>query len=281
MSEGGAPAVPLTSIDWSRLAEPQADEYDTDVVLRLVSVVDKRDKREGPAASARRDSIWFDVSPVYAGRPDFERDFAGYINAAADHPIVPQAVSVLGLWPRGAAQAKRLIHALHAAIDPLAFECEGSVASSSHSYEDAFGTMWATVDSPVALVEAIVHEMAHHKLRVLGVGFTAARRIVVNLAEEQYPSPILGGRRRPMPAILHAEYALLHMVALEVSILAAGGQVRARPFAVEHLRRHLALIEQSEFMLQRNLVVDQYGASFMHGMQNWRRRLVSEARMQT
>jgi hypothetical protein len=72
MSEGGAPAVPLTSIDWSRLAEPQADEYDTDVVLRLVSVVDKRDKREGPAASARRDSIWFDVSPVYAGWPDFE-----------------------------------------------------------------------------------------------------------------------------------------------------------------------------------------------------------------
>jgi hypothetical protein len=278
MLRGGATAAPpLASMDWSRLAEPQADEYDTDVVLKLASDVNPPRKRDGHAGIAQRDLAWFDVSPAYAGRPDFDRDFGGYIEAPADHPVIPQAVSVLHLWPRGVAQARRLIHTLHAAIDPRTVAGEGLAVSSSHSYEDAFGTLWATIDSPMALAEAIVHEMAHHKLRALGVGFTSARRIVVNLKNEQYPSPILGGRRRPMPAILHAEYALLHMAALEVSIVANVDHLQAR----ERLRRHLALIEQSENVLQRNLVLDKYGAPFMHGMRNWRRRIVSEARMQT
>jgi HEXXH motif-containing protein len=136
--------------------------------------------------------------------------------------------------------------------------------------------MWATVNSNVGLAEAIVHEMAHHKMRAFGVGFERAEHLVANPPGERYPSPLLGGRPRPMPALLHAHYALLHMVALELEI-AATGVVNARPIVAALLRRHLELIDSGEATLRRNLVVDEYGAHFLPALRNWQARLLTRA----
>jgi HEXXH motif-containing protein len=222
--------------------------------------------------------VWFEVAPVYAGRPDFERDFAGFRDAPATHPNLARAVALVDAWPAGAAQARALVHVLHAAVDPTEPGDDGwdVVASSSHSYEDAFGSLWATVHSPVGLAEAIVHEMAHHKLRACGVGFTAAECLVANHPDERYPSPLLGGRPRPMPALVHAHYALLHMVALETAVL-AGGDRRAHPVAAALRRRHLDLLRESDATLGRHLVVDGHGAAFMPAVRRWQRRLVDQA----
>lgn len=280
MPESPARASLLASTDWSRMAEPQRDAYDTDVVLRLAATLHPHHQCALAYTPIGNDSIWFDVAPVYAGRPDFERDFAHYRAAPERHPNVLRAVALLNSWPLGASQARSLIRVLHAAIDPVVVvDGWDAIVSSSHSYDDAFGSMWATVHSPVGLAEAIVHEMAHHKLRACGVGFLTADCIVANLPDERFPSPILDGRRRPMPAILHAQYALLHMVALEIAVLASG-TARARPLARALLRRHLTLVEQGDLTLRRNLVVDQYGVGFMPAMRGWQTRLLSEAETQ-
>jgi HEXXH motif-containing protein len=222
--------------------------------------------------------VWFDVAPVYGGRPDFERDFTGFRDAPAGHPNLARAVTLVDAWPVGAAQARALVRVVHAAVDPADTGDDGweVVASSSHSYEDAFGSLWATVHSPVGLAEAIVHEMAHHKLRAFGVGFSAAERLIANHPDERYPSPLLDGRPRPMPALVHAHYALLHMVALESAIL-ADGDPRAHPVARALRRRHLDLLRESDATLARHLVVDDAGAAFMPAVRRWQRRLVDQA----
>jgi hypothetical protein len=261
------------------MAEPQPDAYDTDIVLRLAA-----DRRRSPPSGADRPAaaVWFEVAPVYAGRADFERDFTGFGDAPSTHPNLARAVALVDAWPVGAAQARALVHVLHAAVDPTepGDDGWGVVASSSHSYEDAFGTLWATVHSPVGLAEAVVHEMAHHKLRACGVGFTAAERLVANHPGERYPSPLLDGRPRPMPALVHAHHALLHMVALETAILAAGDPL-AHPVAGALRRRHLDLLRESDATLGRHLVVDEAGAAFVPAMRRWQRRLVDRAEVLT
>jgi HEXXH motif-containing protein len=268
----------FASIEWSRMAEPQVDAYDTRSVLRLADTLRHGHSVAATSIPASAGSVWFDVAPVYAGRPAFERHFGRYRAASATHPNVARAVSLVDRWPCGSAQARSLIRVLHAALDP---EVEDDVGwnpdeSSSHSYEDAIGTMWATVHSSVGLAEAIVHEMAHHKLRACGVRFETAECLVANLPGERYPSPILNGRKRPMPAILHAHYALLHMIALEIAILAAR-VAPAMPLVRGLLRRHLNLVIGGDITLRRYLVVDEYGADFIPALRRWQTTLVGDA----
>lgn len=268
----------LASIDWSRMAAPQADAYDTRSVLRLAATLPDCDSVAAMPMERSPGSVWFDVAPVYAGRPEFERDFGRYRAAGASHPNVARAVALVDWWPCGATQARSLIRVLHAALDPDVDDDVGWSPddSCSHSYEDAIGTMWATVHSPVGLAEAIVHEMAHHKLRACGVRFETAECLVANPPSEQYPSPILGGRARPMPAILHAHYALLHMIALETAILAAP-VVPAIPLVRGLLKRHLDLLVEGDATLRRCLIVDEYGTGFVPALRRWQTTLVGEA----
>jgi HEXXH motif-containing protein len=221
-----------------------------------------------------RGIVWFEVAPVYATRPDFRRDFAGYADAPLDHTNIVRAVELVERWPYGAAQAKRVISALHPAYEPgLPVDTvTDPVISSSHSYEDSFGTLWATVNSTLGLAEALVHETAHHKLRALGVRFESADTIVANVDGHLYPSPLLGGRPRPMPALVHGHYALLHMVVLELALLRSR-DTGLGPILVRLLARNLTLLAQSDALLRRHLVVDKLGVPFMQALSRWQRAL--------
>jgi HEXXH motif-containing protein len=270
--------LPAT-IDWSRLAEPEEDGYDTEFVANLAT---RRTAADSPsqlpsANSEHAGRQWFAVAPVYADRPDFRRDFSRFEIADARHPNILLAAELVECWPAGAAQARHLIRVLHAGLDPDFDYDVGwtTVATSSHSYDDAFGTLWATVQSALGLAEAIVHEMAHHKLRAYGVRFEDADRIVANAPGELYPSALLGGRMRPMPAVLHAQYALLHMVALKLAVLARGPAV-AIGLAQALLRRDLLMVREGAVTIRRNLVVDRSGERFMPALWRWQARLVTE-----
>ena len=46
--------------------------------------------------------------------------------------------------------------------------------SASHAFESHVGTMCATVADPVGLAQALVHELAHTKLRCLGIWLESA-----------------------------------------------------------------------------------------------------------
>jgi HEXXH motif-containing protein len=102
-----------------------------------------------------------------------------YAPASPTHPNLAAAEKLLEAWPDIAVQFPQLIDTIQPWTDTtMTPEFWLSVpGSSSHSLEDEFGIIMATVDSPIGLAQALVHEMAHHKLRaprrVAAAGFAS------------------------------------------------------------------------------------------------------------
>ncbi len=265
----------MATVDWARVAVPQPDRYDTDTVLRLA--VTRSPNVPSRPSVGQHSGRWFVVSPIYASRPDFRRDFSEFVTAPSDHPNIASGVALLDTWAVGADQARRMITVLHAGLSPEVDFDVGwlKLVSWCHSYDDAFGTLWATVHSAVGLAEAIVHEMAHHKLRACGIFFERAESLIMNHQGDRAPSPLLNGLARPLPAVLHAHYAVLHMAALELAILAADMEP-AVPLVRHLLRTNLKLLEECGGVLEDRLRLDARGAAFFGTLRNWQRQLVSD-----
>jgi prolyl 4-hydroxylase len=272
-------------IDWHRLAEPQADEHDTNVILRLAS----------STASAGRPQVYtrtpvgespsaFDgqvaVRCVYRSVPEFASFSDHYLDAPLDHPNVRAAAEYVRKWPVAFAQCQRLLEAIHPAVDTrIPFEsAETYRGSSCHSFERLFGTLWATIFCPIGLAEAIVHEMAHQKLRVLGVSFESAATVVGNDPSELYVSPIIKERLRPMTAVLHAQYSYLHVTELDIHILRAERDAAKRDVLSHVLERNLSRIEEGYDTTRRYFKPGDHGREFMQGLCDWTERTIALAK---
>lgn len=272
-------------VDWSRLAEPQADQYDTDVILRLASSTISADRPqpyertpvgESPAAFDGQVAI----RHVYRSLPEFELMSAQFLDAPADHPNIGIAAEHVRSWPIAFAQCQRLLEAIHPAIDPrMPFEsAEIYRGSACHSFERLFGTMWATIFCPIGLAEAIVHEMAHQKLRVLGVSFESATTVVGNDLSELYVSPIIKERLRPMTAVLHAQYSYVHVTTLDIHILKAERDSTKREVFGRVLERNLSRIEEGYGTLRKQFRPGEHGREFMEGFFGWTEKTIGLAK---
>lgn len=263
------------AINWSRLAEPQEDQYDTEVVLQLAcSTVSAARPEPYTRSPPGENPTVFDgavaIRHVYR-LPQFRSLSARYADAPVDHPNIPRAVDYVRRWPTVFLQCKHLLEAIHPVIDkryPLLSKAVYR-GSSSHSYERLFGTLWATVTCPLGLAEAIVHEMAHQKLRALGVSIESATRIVGNDARNLYVSPIVKDRLRPMTAVLHAEYSYVHVTALDVCILEAEADPHRCHLIGRRLAVNLARIKEGIETLRDHLEPGRHGEEFMQGMFAW------------
>jgi HEXXH motif-containing protein len=267
---------PSSAIDWVRLAEPQADQYDTDVILRLASSTTSVDRPQPYRRMPVGDSpAVFDgqvaVRHVYRSLPEFGTVLARYRDAPADHPNIDIAAELVRNWPIVFAQCQHLLEAIHPALDPqIPLESnEIYRGSACHSFERLFGTMWATIFCPIGLAEAIVHEMAHQKLRILGVSLEFATTVVGNSPSELYNSPIIKDRLRPMTAVLHAEYSYVHVTTLDVHILGAERDPTRRAALTQVLERNLSRIKEGYDTLRRHFKPGEHGREFMEGFFHW------------
>lgn len=265
------------SLRWSRLAEPQADLYDSLAVLALVG---STTTPERPAPYVRRTPFGaLRVAHVFMDDelpPNIRR---GYSDAETNHPCIEEAAEILQSWPVGLDQVRLLIESLHPAIDRRnpAVVRKDCILSSSHSVEGRFGALWATVNSAVGLAQSIVHEIAHHKLCALGVSFEHARAVVANGSASRYPSPLVAWKR-PMTAVLHAHYALLHITALDCALLAKERSRAMRAALSRSFARHSTLMAQSAVVIRRHMIVDPFGVSFMRAMWDWMGRVQGAGR---
>jgi len=247
-------------IDWARTAFPQPDGRDSAAILEL------RGWRQRPVE---------DAPSLFGGRVAVRNRGEGglpapqYLPAPCDHPHLREAERVLGAWPEAAAQAGLLLDEIQPWIDTRVPESARSVpGSSSHSLDEEFGTIMLTIDHPFGIAQAIVHEMAHHKLRALGVSVTRARHMVGNDPSELYRSPIITDRRRPMTAVLHAQYSFMHVTALDVAVYDAMPERRAE--AVFLLARNVPRMEAGREEIARHLrIADAAGEAFLGAFACW------------
>ncbi len=159
------------NVDWGRMAEPAAGGYDSGVVLEHAAA---RGYRRPAAVEPTFLDGTVSLAHVYAGEawtpptPDAP---------AAVTPAIVAADKMLARTPVLREQVKALVHAIHPGRFGASLRHElphGGVApvhgsSRSHSLDHRFGTLWSTVDCPFGLAQSVVHEMAHQKLRALGL----------------------------------------------------------------------------------------------------------------
>ncbi|HEV7426510.1 MAG TPA: HEXXH motif-containing putative peptide modification protein [Thermoanaerobaculia bacterium] len=270
-------ALDLDAIDWARMAEPQIDQYDTRMTLALATTSGSPLR---PEPYVRRSSTGL---PTIAGtgvvvRYLDQRELAPprFALAPPDHPNLSKALGYLRRWPEAYAQFLDLVDSVHPCVDPTISPEMRAVTSGScsHSHEWWFGTVCVTVDSAIGCAQALVHEMAHQKLRALGVSVESAWRLVANDPSELFPSPIRIGVARPMTAVLHAQYSFIYIVELDLRMLAAENDPIVRDHILQLLMRNVMRMEAGYETLARNIRTDAAGECFLDAFLAWARRAI-------
>ncbi len=263
----------LKTVDWARMAEPQKDGYDTDVTLRLAenSVTPLRPQpyRRRPA-----DGEATFCDGAVAVRPASVRGLGtdALLPAHVDHPNIAAGGALLARWPDAYRQFTRLIDTVYPYTDPeQARMGDQALGSSSHSYEEDFGSVHATVDDALGFAQALIHEMAHQKLRALGVSIESAQRLITNSPSEEFESPIRKDRKRPMSAVVHAQYSFIHVTALDLHMLAEANGERERQFILMLLARNVPRMQSGFDELARHVKTDEAGRQFIDAFMRWSR----------
>ena len=269
--------VNLNAIDWSRMAEPQGDRYDTEVTLALATTTGSPLR---PLPYVRRNTDGCptvcdgEVAVSYLDQPEMSPP--NFHLAPFDHPNLLRAVEYLRSWPAAYEQFKALVDTIHPCLSPNIEPRHRDiiVGSSSHSYEQHFGAVCVTVDNAIGCAQALVHEMAHQKLRALGVSLEQAWRLITNPLTTLYPSPIKIGKQRPMTAVFHAEYSFIYVTELDIRMLEAERDELSRHHLLQLLMRNVVRMEAGYETLIRHLQTDADGAVFTRAFLDWARRAI-------
>jgi HEXXH motif-containing protein len=262
----------LQSVDWPRMAAPNDDGYDTDIALRLAehgSTPSRLPYKRRPVDGA---ATFCDGTVAVRQAPERGLMSDKIVPAQLDHPNLAIGAAFLARWPAAYAQFARLVDTVYPYVDPAqASMGEAALGSSSHSYEDQFGSIHATVDNALGFAQAMIHEMAHQKLRALGVAVESADRLVANDPSERFDSPIRKDQTRPMTAVLHAQYSFIYVTALDLHMLAGADGERERQCILMLLARNVPRMQAGYQEVARNILTDEAGRLFVDAFMDWSR----------
>lgn len=266
-------------VDWRRMAEPQEDGYDAEIALAAARV--------HCSASGRPDLLRWplgDAPTIFAGtvavRHVSRRSPLGpeLENGPLTHPNIAAAVAQVARWPAAYRQIQRLVHTFHPLVDPRVPEVAwaGLSGSCSHTFPEWFGAIFATIYDPLGLAQAFVHEVAHTKLRALGVDIERASALIRNPPGARYLSPIRTDIPRPMTAVFHAVYSFIHVTELDLRMLEHAGDPALRRRVLDLLGRNVPRMRAGLAVIEGDIVVDAAGEAFLAGFLPWARRVLDD-----
>ncbi len=258
-------------VDWSRMAEPQKDGYDTEMTLRMaghgVTPLRTQPYRRRPIDGA---ATFCDGNVAIRPAPELGLMTDKILPAGLDHANLAAGAALLARWPTAYAQFRRLVDTVYPYTDPQQARMgEAALGSSSHSYEEDFGSIHATVDNALGFAQALIHEMAHQKLRALGVSIETADRIIANDPSQRFESAIRKDQMRPMTAVFHAQYSFIHVTALDLYMLAASQSERERQYILMLLARNVPRMQEGYEEVSRHIETDAAGRLFVDAFMKW------------
>lgn len=261
----------LQDIDVVRLAFPQEDGYDTSSLLRLVSQgvmpLQSCPYERRPTDGA---VTFCDGAVAVRQAPPAGLSSAHVSPAAPSHGNLPIAAAYLARWSAAYDQFKLLTDTVYPYSD--AHQAKAGAAafgSSSHSHENDFGSILVTVDDPIGTAQALIHEMAHHKLRALGIFFERAERFILNPPDQLLPSPVRRGKLRPMTAVFHAQYSFMHITALDLRLLEHSENIDEQNRILMLLSRNIIRMKAGYPLIAREIKTDYSGKLFVDSFMAW------------
>lgn len=264
-------------IDWSRMARPQADEYDTHVILELVSLPSERRPQPFLRLPVEDAPTLFEGRVAVRKRSDDALNKPGYVHAPPDHPNLKTAAQMLSAWPEIAAQFPALVHTIQpwVNVEKPAEYWEKAPGSASFHREDEFGIIMVTVESAMGLAQAMVHEMSHHKLYAIGVPSTGRAKIITNCPDDLYRSSIVTARKCPMTAVFHVQYSFIHVTALDVALYdQKNASEQQKRLALKLLKRNVPRMEEGYSELLRHARTDYDGQFLMEAFMDWSEEVI-------
>ncbi len=187
---------------------------------------------------------------------------------APTHPNINKADEYLKLWPSVRAQfldIVRLVCPLTERHQGPEDRILGSICGSNGISE-----VYSLVTNQVGFAEGLVHEMAHCKLRAIGIGLEHAFHIITNKEEALYKSPIRYDKLRPMSAIIHGQYSFLHVLELNRRIAVANpGTELARRIVAETIAAKVPRLQFGHSVIAANLAVSGDNEEFRDALLEW------------
>lgn len=257
------------SIEWNRVAEPTDDEYDTFVALALGGSRLARPRSDLESPSFLEGAVRIrHVTPSCPYDPPM-------INAPLEHENIILAGDLLKVWPAARKQMQRLVHTFHPLWDESVpvDSLDPPLSSCSGAREDMLGVIFATVENPITLAEALVHEMAHIKLFALGISIEHPGTLITNPPEELYESSVIRNRLRPMSAVFHAAYTFTYIVELNLRLITSGKKELLEP-TLSLLAANLVSVERGVSIIVKSARTDPSGAMFLEGYLQWAQRVI-------
>lgn len=258
-----------STLDWARVVSPQRDGHDSRIALQFAAAAGYVRR---PVAGCK--SI---LDGRIAIRPlEADTEVEGWCEQGElDSVNLERAATLLQHWPEGFSQFVCLIDTIFpiravqisTAAFPSATRAPGSLmlGSASHSEWRRFGSLYTTSHDPIGTAQAFVHELAHQKLRALGVHVDRADRLVINSGEQQFESPVRKDKLRPMTAVVHATYSWFYICQLDCHLvewaLASGGDPEVTLFQ-RFLARNISLLAAGLETIHAHVEVDDAGAQF-------------------
>lgn len=258
-------------IEWVRVARPQDDQYDTSVTLDLATGALAPQSTPHQRRAVGHSPTIFDGTVAVRYIASRCPGYPHYTHAPLSHSNINLAVDLVRRWPSVFRQFQLLMDSFHPMFDARIPPSKWGLAkgSSSHSDENKFGTLYATIYDPVALAEAFVHEMAHNKLRGLGIYMESAQRLILNAPDELLESPIRKDCLRPMTAVFHAQYSFMYVTNLDLRIVEAEPNPENRMLYLSYLSYNLPRMEFGHEQVKDRIRVDEDGKAFLNGFLDW------------
>ena len=262
------------------MAEPQADGYDTDMTLYLCENVVTPLRPRVYQRRAIEGALAFCHEKV-ALRPAPERGLMSesIVPAELNHPHLEMGAALLARWPTVYSQFQRLIDTVYPYIDPEQTRLgKWALGSSSHSYDEEPGSVHSTIDDALGFAQALVHEMAHQKLRALGVSLASADRLIVSDSSRLFRSPILNDQTYPITAVFHDQYSFIYVTALDLEMFAkAEGEWESQRILML-LARNVPRMEMGFDEIREHIRTDEAGDHFLKGFMQWSRDVLLRGR---
>lgn len=262
-------------IDWARMAKPQPDGYDSDVMAALL-----QDRWQWSRAMPGPEALTLVGGTVAVVQDPYRVRSKDFADAFADVTTTELAAidQYLAAWPAGYVALAKFLDQFW----PKRFLGGWGRGSCSghHAIDETtrVTNVFVTVSDPQGCAEGIYHEVGHFRLETLGMNIDDHDgRLITNPITDGYTSPVRrfaeDGKTpitRPMCAVIHGLYAWLM---LSENDLWCAEQISASAASV-YLRQNLPKISDGIAEIERYAQPTPRGEPFLSGMLAWARDIV-------
>ena len=268
-------------IDWTRMAQPQDDGYDTKILCMLETARTGWQK----VAPERGVTLCGGRIAVLLDGPNGIGDAQHATPEQASQEWADNASTYLRQWDAGYYALTEFIDAVQAFWHPTHGSMGGCISGHHMMYRKSDGQVnmtrhipYITINSLQGFSQGLYHEYAHLRLEALGINIEDHDfRLLRNGPDELYNSSVRFDKKRPMSAVLHGLYAWTMFTQNDYwqyqNGLLTTDQFRG---AVAH---NLPKIEKGWTEVANYAEWTQDGLEFSDGLEMWCAKVVADCRV--